>query len=84
MADTFKSTSHKTLYGCTEVGCRVVMFAGPNPTGGQDICPACGSIGLVIRGPIDEALANHTDQVRRRLEEERKERTGEASTAAEG
>lgn len=42
-------TENRKLYFCDDMKCRVVTFV---PEANHDICPGCGKIGLLMRGPV--------------------------------
>jgi hypothetical protein len=46
-------TQHKTLYACTTIECKTVMFTGPAES--EAVCPTCKAPGSKLRGPIPAA-----------------------------
>lgn len=64
-------SSNKILYHCDHLSCPVVMFICVVDNE-SDLCPKCGMIGLMMRGPVDHSIEDNRDAIRReRSEQER-------------
>lgn len=56
-------SSNKILYHCDHLSCPVVMFICVLDRE-SDLCPKCGMIGLVMRGPVDHSIEDNRDAIR--------------------
>jgi Zn-finger nucleic acid-binding protein len=61
-------SSNKILYHCDHLSCPVVMFICVLDRE-SDLCPKCGMIGLVMRGPVDHGIEERRDAIRRSQQE---------------
>lgn len=56
-------SSNKILYHCDHLSCPVVMFICVLDRE-SDLCPKCGMIGLIMRGPVDHGIEERRDAIR--------------------
>lgn len=62
-------SSNKILYHCDHLSCPVVMFICVVDNE-SDLCPKCGMIGLIMRGPVDHGIEERRDAIRRERSEQ--------------